>query len=401
MKKLLLLVVAFLPVFVFGQANLVRWNGVSNGFTATVLNSNVSSSSMSNQGGVSLSNDGQYNQWFTMGNWPNPSQNSGGRDATKYIQYTITPNANYQIVLNDFKFRVRTQGGTANYQVLYSKDPAFLTGVYTLIPNTGITGSWANSPSNSLSSVNPVLPISGSSTVYIRFYAYNTYNAVQIEHSWGGTVGATISGTVSLTTPPAPVAVNDPVATAHNTAATINVLNNDTVNGLASTVAVVSGQGPTNGTVSVNSSTQIVTYTPANGFTGVDTFKYKVTNANGTSNEATVTVNVAPRANNDTASANQNVATAISVLTNDVTSGTATVNITQQPSNGSATVNGSGQIVYTSAGTFTGATTIKYTVTTTHGTSNEATVTVNVVPPVPVAVNDAANTLQNQAVTIN
>lgn len=284
MKKLLLLVIVLFPFFGFGQTNLVRWNGASSGFAPNVFDTHVSSTGISNEGGVSKSNDGQYNQWFTMGGWP-----SGGIDTSKYVQFTITANPNYQIVLNDFKFRVRTQGGTANYQVLYSKDPSFLTGVYTLIPSTSITSSFANSPSNSFSNVNPVLPVVGVNTVYVRFYAHNTYNAVQIEHSWGGTAGPTITGTSSEVSS-VPQANDDTASTLQNSATTIDVLNNDTYNGLPTTIDFT--QLSANGTLSLNASNQVIFTTNDPTYTGSATFKYKLTNANGVSNIATVTVNI-------------------------------------------------------------------------------------------------------------
>lgn len=397
MKKIfLLLVVALLPVLGFGQSNLVRWSGSTSSvnLNPTIVAANgVSSSAIST--GSSPSVSGEHYEGFTFNNW----SNSTTLVSSQYIQFRITATAGYKIDLSQFIFRQKIDQGPRRYQVRYSKSTAFAGEESVLLSEVTSSNNWVTRTLNFPSGVT----LNATETLYIRIYGYDPENIYWNGHRF--TIGyqadgPVIRGTVSSATPPVPVAVNDAAATAFNTAATISVLGNDTYNGLATTVALVAGQGPANGTVSVNSSNQVV-YTPATGFTGVNTFKYKISNANGTSNEATVTVNVAPRANNDAATVTQNVASTITVLGNDTYNGTPTVAITQAPANGTASVNASGQIVYTSTAAFTGTNTIRYTVTTANGTSNEATVTLTVVPPAPVAVNDSAATLQNQAVTIN
>lgn len=104
----------------------------------------------------------------------------------------------------------------------------------------------------------------------------------------------------------APVAVNDTAETPFETAVDINVLANDTIEGVlipaidppaAVTVVVPPDPGevigPFNGTAVVNGDNS-VTYTPNAGFSGVDSFSYTVTDNATTliSNAATVTVTV-------------------------------------------------------------------------------------------------------------
>jgi LPXTG-motif cell wall-anchored protein len=86
-----------------------------------------------------------------------------------------------------------------------------------------------------------------------------------------------------------PVAVDDTAKTTEGHAVDIEVLaNDDTVNGAPVTgLAVISD--PDHGTAKVDG--ESVTYSPASGFTGTDTFDYRLTTANGTST-ATVTVRV-------------------------------------------------------------------------------------------------------------
>lgn len=100
--------------------------------------------------------------------------------------------------------------------------------------------------------------------------------------------------TVTLRVNAPPVAANDTVSTFVNTPIAIAAIGNDTdADGtlVASTVAIT-GQ-PSNGSLSVNSTTGAITYTPDADFLGSDTFTYTVTDNDGdTSNTATVSVSV-------------------------------------------------------------------------------------------------------------
>jgi Ca2+-binding RTX toxin-like protein len=98
---------------------------------------------------------------------------------------------------------------------------------------------------------------------------------------------------VAETANKAPVAANDTATTTLHTPVTISVLTNDTDDGTLVPSSVAIGTDPTNGNVSVNGTTGKITYTPALGFFGVDTFTYTVKDNTGlVSNVATVTVNV-------------------------------------------------------------------------------------------------------------
>jgi|GEM_PF-2367741 len=403
MKKLLLLVIAFLPVLGFGQDPIVKWHGAIVNWTpttnptfypgATSTSSQVSADNISGEG-INF----QYNSYngFTGTGWPTATS----PDLGKYFLLKVRPKAGYKIDVTSLV--INYKGNNKRMVVKYSKNDDF-SGETTTTPITGMNPNNNNValPPITLSGTNAsILP---GQTLYVRIYGYenaSTGGSWQLKDSPGNAYsdGPAIYGTVTVL-PTGPVAVNDAAATAFNTATTISVLTNDQNANLATGLQIT--QNPASGTFTINGSNQVV-FTPNSGFTGVDTFKYKIKyGTNSLSNEATVTVNVAPRANNDTVTATQNVATPISVLNNDTYSGAPTVAITQAPANGTTSINASGQIVYTATASFTGSNTIKYTVTTAHGTSNEATVTVTVVPPAPVAVNDSAATLINQAVTVN
>jgi len=95
--------------------------------------------------------------------------------------------------------------------------------------------------------------------------------------------------------PPAgtPTVVNDAATTNQDQPVVIDVTANDLPGTSAITsIAIVVGLGPLDGTAVVNGTS--ITYTPAAGATGIDTFAYTATNAAGTSNVALVEVNVLP-----------------------------------------------------------------------------------------------------------
>lgn len=257
------------------SGNLVTWNGANTDFTPNLLVSNITASNITSSGGITLTNQGQFNQFFqTNSNWP-----SGALDETKYVQFTITPDANYKIALDQFNFVAQMNGGTADYEIRYSKN---FTNGYTISSNGNLNNSFV-SKSASLSGMNPVL---SGETVYIRLYIYNTFNSLRIQHSWGGSTGPTITGIVYTDTPP--VTTNDNATTTLNTPVTIDILGNDTFS-LLNTITIT--QQTTHGQIVVNGLSNI-TYTPNNNYSGVDFFKYNITDKNGISNEASVNISV-------------------------------------------------------------------------------------------------------------
>jgi hypothetical protein len=104
---------------------------------------------------------------------------------------------------------------------------------------------------------------------------------------------ATVTITVNAVND-APVAVADSASTSAGEAVSINVLANDTdVDSALNPGSTQVVSMPSDGTVSVNAATGAITYTPASGFTGTDSFTYTVADTGGAvSNEATVTVTV-------------------------------------------------------------------------------------------------------------
>ena len=89
-----------------------------------------------------------------------------------------------------------------------------------------------------------------------------------------------------------PVAVNDTASTTQNTPVVVSVLANDVVGdgGVISIVAFTQGA---NGSVS-NNGNGTLTYSPNNGFSGIDSFGYTISDDQGGTNTASVSVSVNP-----------------------------------------------------------------------------------------------------------
>ncbi len=105
-------------------------------------------------------------------------------------------------------------------------------------------------------------------------------------------------GTVTVTVDAPPNAVADTAQTPENQAVTISVLANDTdPHGTINPASVVVSTAAAHGTTTVNPTTGAITYTPATGYYGTDTFQYTVADAlRVASAPATVTVAVSPTA---------------------------------------------------------------------------------------------------------
>ncbi|MGL4340208.1 MAG: DUF6923 family protein, partial [Rhodoglobus sp.] len=130
----------------------------------------------------------------------------------------------------------------------------------------------------------------------------------------------------------------------------------------------------------------VATFTPAPGFSGVTTFRYRVTDADSlVSSWATVTVTVVPDTTDVAASGTLDAAgAAVVVAPAPVAAGTGpfTYAVTQGPSQGSAVIDPvTGVVTYTAATGVSGVFTVRYTVTdAAGGTSIEHVATFTVAP---------------------
>ncbi|MGE0089643.1 MAG: Ig-like domain-containing protein, partial [Bacteroidales bacterium] len=209
-----------------------------------------------------------------------------------------------------------------------------------------------------------------------------------------------------------PVAVNDTVSTIVNTLIDISVLANDTIKDSFGRLLI--HQSPQFGTAVVTGRT--IVYTPSNMFVGVDQFDYWVEDVHGDYSIASVVIEVTdkpdyqPVANDDARGCEYESTRTVDVLTNDTGLDDApvlvTVTVAPNASEGTTMVNADNTITFTAATGFSGTTTFRYTVTDNDGESDDAQVTITVLGEgetnhIPVAVDDDAITIENNAVDIN
>ncbi|MCL4264506.1 MAG: tandem-95 repeat protein [Anaerolineae bacterium] len=217
---------------------------------------------------------------------------------------------------------------------------------------------------------------------------------------------ASVTITVNEVNDP-PLAADDAILTAEETAVTIDVLANDSdPDGDPLTVSSVTA--PTHGTAVINGD-HTVTYTPAAGFNGVDSFSYTISDGRGGSDTAVVTITVSaendnPVAVDDAVTTDEDTAVTIDVLANDddEDGDPLTISSLTQPTQGTAVLDPDDTITYTPHAHSHGSDSFTYTLSDGQGGSDTATVTITVNPvnDMPVAVNDTATTNEDTAVTI-
>lgn len=212
-------------------------------------------------------------------------------------------------------------------------------------------------------------------------------------------------GTVTVTvnnTPDAPTPVDDTATTDEDSAVDIDVLANDTDPDPGDTLTIVAVATPANGTTQITAGQQI-NYSPNADFNGSDTFTYTVQDAAGAQTDATVTVTVNPV--NDPPQAVDDAMTVtdaavnetLDVLANDLdapdTGETLTITAVGTPSQGGTVniINSGTALGYTPPASFLGTETFTYDIDDGNGGTDQATVTITVVPDnnPPVAGDDA------------
>ena len=155
-----------------------------------------------------------------------------------------------------------------------------------------------------------------------------------------------------------PVAVDEAVTAAQNTAVLGNVLTNDKGSSLAATA-----QSTTELTLQVNGD---FTFTPAVDFTGTTTFSYEVCDPTPLCDSGEVTVNVVPigfKLEPDSYTTRKNTAVSGSILDNDSPKPLlVTTTPTVSPTNGIVTLEASGVFTYTPNTDFVGSDTFTYEV---------------------------------------
>ena len=190
----------------------------------------------------------------------------------------------------------------------------------------------------------------------------------------------------------APVVANDTVVVDFETPKTLPLLANDS-DPDGDPLTIVSTSTPTHGTIVLAGGQ--VTYTPAAGYLGPDSFTYTVSDGRGGVRTATVNLDVkldqAPVAANDTVTVGFETPATLSLLANDSDpdGDPLTIVSTSTPAHGTAVIVG-GQVTYTPAAGYLGPDSFTYTVSDGRGGVRTATVNVTVRPNhAPVAVDDS------------
>jgi hypothetical protein len=340
---------------------------------------------------------------------------------TAQIQYT--PNSTF---VGDDSFTFRVNDGSSNsapatisitvsntIPVANSQSTSTSTNTPVTITLTGtdpngdpLTFSIVDSPTNgTLGAITPLTPTSAQVqyTPNSNFEGSDSFT-FRVSDGTNNSSPATVSISVVNGLP---TANPQTVTTGADTGVTITLTGSDPESSPL-TFSIVTN--PTNGSLGaitpINATSASVLYTPNSGFTGNDSFTFRVNDGTADSSPATVTINVeaAPVANDDApagssapgdpfhAAFNTPLVSTTSVLANDTGFPTPTVTAFDAASTqgGTVSVNANGTFTYTPPAGFVGFDTFNYTATNAQG-SDTATVTI-AVGVRPAGVNDSYGT---------
>ena len=201
-----------------------------------------------------------------------------------------------------------------------------------------------------------------------------------------------------------PIANDDSATTFANVPITIAVLNNDSGNNLL--VQVITA--PTHGTTVVTAANAI-TYVPQSGYSGSDSFLYRLTDTQtGISDIANVTINIQTAvagqvaAVDDAGSTTVGTPITIDVLGNDLGEGIQVAAIAALPINGTVLINPNGTITYTPTAGFSGNDQFAYILSGASGNTDIGNVNISInggssggnQPPVPVTLEYCTGPMQ-------
>jgi hypothetical protein len=204
----------------------------------------------------------------------------------------------------------------------------------------------------------------------------------------------------------APAANDDYVAFHGWNPVTIAVLAND-VDADRDSLSITGTTAPSHGSTVVNADNTI-TYTPENGYAGLDSFTYAISDGNGGTASATVhlAVNVdnnAPVTSDTSATTNEETPVQIRLQATDADNDTLTFAIISQPAHGTVSISSGNVATYTPSTDYFGTDSFTFQANDGVANSNISAVTITVVSvnDAPVAHNDLFDTNEDTALSAN
>ena len=341
----------------------------------------------------------------------------GGTAPYTYTLYNTTLPPGLSLAADGTLSGTPTSAGTFNFSVVARDSTAGGGSPYGIVDNYNFTVSPPSAPTTGPvsatvaynSSANSItLSLSGPSATSVAVatppaHGTATVNGLAIEYTpttgyYGAdsfTYTATNAGgtsaqaavSITVAAPSAPTVANrSGVAIPYNSGGTAIDLS-ASISGAHTGITVATA--PAHGTTSVAG--DVVTYTPAAGYDGPDSFTYTATGPGGTSAPATVELVVASPAAPTVAdrsgvAANGGTDTAVD-LSSAITGVHTSIAIVTAPAHGTTSVAGD-VVTYTPAAGYTGADSFTYTATGPGGTSAPGTVSITVSTPAAPAVAD-------------
>jgi hypothetical protein len=229
-------------------------------------------------------------------------------------------------------------------------------------------------------------------TPNVDFVGTDTF-AYLVSDIQGGTDTAVVEIKVveasSSTTPNvSPVAVDDTAKAVQGTTVEVSVLDNDSDANIEDVLSVTLVGETQHGTTTTDSDKQTILYTPDAVFVGTERFSYTISDGNGNTATAFVSVDVTPtnglpEAQDDTVTTLKNTPVIVHVLKNDSDPDNGDklliASIDDTSSEGAVLINNAKRAVtYLPATDFVGTDTFQYTVEDQKGEAASATVTVEV-----------------------
>jgi hypothetical protein len=290
------------------------------------------------------------------------------------------------------------------------------------VAGPGVLANATNPSGNTLSAILLTSTTHGSLSLNAdgSFSFTPNVNFAGTDHfTYEATDGTLLTNTVTVTItiepiPIAPTAGDDAYSLLENTELSIVVpgllLNDTNPSGDALTVIVVNG--PLQAASFAYNNDGSFTYKPSTNYSGTDSFSYYLDSGGLVSNLATVTITVvqvpvAPTANDDSYTANENATLSVAspgVLANDADPNGLLLSAVLQtaPAHGTLVLSSDGSFVYTPTGNYSGTDSFTYLANDGKLNSGIATVTLTVraVAVAPTAGDDLFSVPENQSLTV-